>query len=265
MVSEPYMNERYSIVLPGAGRLAGRSFARMNGIGNAIVVLDLRGSDIVVTDPEARAIAAVPDLRFDQLMVIHDPREPCTDAFIAIHNTDGSPSGACGNGTRCVASFLLAGTERDSIVLTTATAQLSCRRVGRERLAVDMGQPVFDPYHIPVLAADPRHVELDLPEGSPFRHPFVVGMGNPHAVFFVPDTEAVDLSVVGPPIETAAVFPERANVSFAQVIDRATIRLRVWERGAGLTLACGSGACAALVNAARRGLTATVRAGIYGA
>ena len=234
----------------------------MNGVGNAIVVLDLRGSDIVVTGAEARAIAAVPALAFDQLMVIHDPTEAGSDAFIAIYNTDGSLSGACGNGTRCVAWFMLAGTERDCLVLTTTTARLACRRLAPQRFAVDMGTPVWDPGHIPVRAADPRHVELalepDVPQAAPFRNPFVVGMGNPHAVFFVPDADAVDLARVGPPIEHAAIFPERVNVSFAQVIDRSTIKLRVWERGAGATLGCGTGACATLVAAAATGRTERV-------
>ena len=249
------MNEARDIVLSGAERLAGRPFARMNGVGNAIVVLDLRGSDIVVTEAEARAIAADRDLAFDQLMVIHDPREPGSDAFIAIHNTDGSPSGACGNGTRCVAWFMLNGSSRDTLVLTTTTARLACRRTGPERFSVDMGAPVFDPALIPVRAADPRHAELPPPHDDPFRTPFVVGMGNPHAVFFVLDADAVDLSRVGPPVEHAAIFPERANVSFAEVIDRSRIKLRVWERGAGATLGCGTGACATLVAAAATGRT----------
>ena len=153
---------------------------------------------------------------------------------------------------------MLAGTERDSLVLTTTTARLVCRRLAPERFSVDMGKPVFDPAYIPVLATDPRHVELDLPQDTPFRRPFVVGMGNPHAVFFVPDVDAVDLPRVGPPIEHAAIFPERANVSFAQVIDRATIKLRVWERGAGVTLGCGTGACATLVAAAATGRTGRI-------
>ena len=254
MVSELRMDEG-SLPVPGGERLAGRPFARMNGIGNAIVVLDLRGSDIVVSEVEARAIAAIPELAFDQLMVIHDPREPGSDAFVAIYNTDGSPSGACGNGTRCVASFMLAETSRDNLVLTTTTARLACRRLGPERFSVDMGAPTFDPAAIPLRAVDSRTVELDLPPDAPFRHPFVVGMGNPHAVYFVPDAAAVDLPRVGPPIEHAEVFPERANVSFAEVIDRSTIKLRVWERGAGATLGCGTGACATLVAAASTGRT----------
>ena len=254
MVSELPMIDR-RILVPGADRLAGTRLARMNGIGNAIVVLDLRGSDRVVTAAEATAIAATPALRFDQLMVIHDPRAPDSDAFLAIYNTDGSSSGACGNGTRCVAWFMLRDSTRDCVVLTTSTTRLDCRRLEAWRFSVDMGRPTFEPAAIPVHATDAMAVELDVPADNPFRRALAVGMGNPHAVFFVPDAEAVDLPRVGPPIEHAAAFPERANVSFAQVVDRGRIKLRVWERGAGATLGCGTGACATLVAAASTGRT----------
>ncbi len=260
-------------------RLVGRPLARMNGIGNAIVVLDLRGSDEVVTEADARALAAAPGLRFDQLMVIHDADEPGTQARLAIHNTDGSASGACGNGTRCVAWWLFRDAPADALIVTTPKARLACRRLGPWRFSVDMGRPRFAPADIPVCAsvrspersmgADgtfPAEVTLSgLPPASPFRRPFAVGMGNPHAVFFVADVAALDLAAIGPPIERAAEFPERANVSFAQVIDRDTIRLRVWERGAGATLGCGSGACATLVAAAVTGRTArAARIGLPG-
>lgn len=242
----------------GRNRLAGRPITRMNGIGNAIVVLDLRGSDIVVSAAEARAIAAGPGLLFDQLMVIHDPLEPGTDAFLRIYNTDGSPSGACGNGTRCVAWVMLRGSDRDRFLLTTATAQLECKRCGPTHFAVDMGQPSFDGPDIPLRAgADPQALDLGSANEAAkvYGRPFAVGMGNPHAVFFVPDADAVDLARVGPPVEHAPAFPERANVSFAEIIDDATIKLRVWERGAGATLGCGTGACASLVAAASTGRT----------
>ena len=240
------------IFVGASPRLAGRPLVRMNGVGNAIVVLDLRGSDLVVTAAEARAIAAVPALHFDQLMVVHDPREPDTEAFVAIHNTDGSSSGACGNGTRCVAWILFRDMAVDHLVLATTAGRLACRREGPWRLSVDMGRPTFDPAAIPVRQPT---APLDLPSDNPFRDPFVVGMGNPHAVFFVPDAGAVDLPQLGPSIEHASAFPERVNVSFAQVVDRRLIKLRVWERGAGATLGCGTGACATLVAAATTGRT----------
>ena len=236
-------------------RLASRPFARMNGAGNAIVVLDLRGGDLVVSADEARAIAALPGLRFDQLMVIHDARAPGTDAHMRIYNVDGSRSDACGNGTRCVAWLLARESARDSLVLTAGDIRLDCRRIGEARVSVDMGAPELRFDQIPLRDDDPA--SLDFP---PFGRGIAVGMGNPHVVFFVAgvdtfDLDALDLAVVGPPIEDAPAFPERANVSFAQVIDAGTIKLRVWERGAGATLACGTGACATLVAAASTGRT----------
>ena len=228
----------------------------MNGIGNAIVVLDLRGSDLVVTADEARAIAASPGLAFDQLMVIHDPREVATDAFLRIYNVDGSPAGACGNGTRCVAWFMLRESTRDSLVLATACARLACRRIAPTIISVDMGAPTFAWNEIPLRDATVDQRAIALEEAAAFGPAFALGMGNPHAIFFVADADAVDLARVGPPIENAAVFPERVNVSFAEIGDRETIKLRVWERGAGATLGCGSGACAALVAAAATGRTA---------
>ena len=236
-------------------RLVGRPFARMNGAGNAIVVLDLRGSDILVGADEARAVAALPGLRFDQLMVIHGARAPGTDAHMRIYNVDGSRSDACGNGTRCVAWLLARGTGRDSLALTAGDTQLDCRRVGEATVSVDMGAPELRHDRVPLRDDDPA--SLDFP---PFGRGVAVGMGNPHVVFFVPgidtfDLDALDLALVGPPIEHAPAFPERVNVSFAQIIDAGTIKLRVWERGAGATLACGTGACATLVAAALTGRT----------
>lgn len=237
----------------GLARLYGRPLARMNGVGNAIVVLDLRGSDLVVTGAEARGIAASPGLLFDQLMVIHDAAAPGADATLAIYNTDGSISGACGNGTRCVAAYLARGTDRDRVRVATLAGTLACHRVAPWRFAVAMGRPIFDPAIIPARGAAPAGITLEAPVDPAFRQPFVLGMGNPHAVFFVPDVDAVDLARVGPPLEHAHAFPERANISFAQIVDRTHIRLRVWERGAGATLGCGTGACATLVAAASTG------------
>jgi diaminopimelate epimerase len=243
MVSERAMNASLS-------RLTGCPIAKMNGAGNSIVVLDLRGRDLVVTGGEAQAIAASPGLLFDQLMVIHDPRDSGTGGHLRIYNVDGSEAGACGNGTRCVAWYLLHDADRDDLVLTTDAARLECQRLGPLRFSVDMGPPTFAYEAIPLRDGDPA--SLDFP---PFGRAVAVGMGNPHAVFFVENVETLDLAAVGRPLEHAPVFPERANISFAQVIDQGAIRLRVWERGAGATLACGSGACATLVAAAATGRT----------
>ena len=255
MVSHDAMTAGTLLEMSAATRLAGRPVARMNGAGNRITVLDLRTSDAVASAEEARAIDADPALAFDQLMVIHDPREPGTDAFVSIYNTDGSLAGACGNGARCVAWYL-AREGGDAFTLATFAGQVGCRKVEAQRVAIEMGRPRFAASAIPVAAADPRAVRLGLEADRRFGPAFALSMGNPHAVFFVTgDVTALDLATLGRPVEHAPAFPERVNVSFAQVLDRDTIRLRVWERGAGATLACGTGACATLVAAACTGRT----------
>ncbi|MBP1182302.1 diaminopimelate epimerase [Methylobacterium sp. PvR107] len=242
--------------------LAHRRFLKMHGAGNAIVVLDLRGSSVMVQPEEARAIAQDPGSSFDQLMVLHDPVSRGTDAFMRIYNTDGSESGACGNGTRCVAFAMLDDpamarpAEGGRLTLETAAGLLGVRRVSERAFTVDMGRPRLAWDEIPLSEPfpDTRRVELQIgPIDDPVLHsPGVVNMGNPHAVFFVEqDPDAFDLARIGPMLENHPLFPERANISVAQVTGRETIKLRVWERGAGLTLACGTAACATVVAAAR--------------
>ncbi|MGH6830051.1 MAG: diaminopimelate epimerase, partial [Methylocella sp.] len=239
--------------------LANRLIVKMNGLGNEIAVLDLRNSGLTVSGPEARAIGRDQGLAFDQLMVLHEPRSVGADAFMTIYNSDGSQAEACGNGTRCVAFILMRGTPRERLVLETAAARLECLRAGERCFTVDMGQPRFawneiplrDPFH------DTRKIELQIgPIDAPILHtPSAVNIGNPHAIFWVDDIEAYDLARIGPLLENHPIFPERANISLAHVTSRAHIALKVWERAAGLTRACGSAACAALVAAARKGLT----------
>jgi diaminopimelate epimerase len=242
--------------------LAHRRFLKMHGAGNAIVVLDLRGSSVTVQPEEARAIAQDPGSSFDQLMVLHDPVSRGTDAFMRIYNTDGSESGACGNGTRCVAFAMLDDpamarpAEGGRLTLETAAGLLGVRRVSERAFTVDMGRPRLAWDEIPLSEPfpDTRRIELQIgPIDDPILHsPGVVNMGNPHAVFFVEqDPDAFDLARIGPMLENHPLFPERANISVAQVTGRETIKLRVWERGAGLTLACGTAACATVVAAAR--------------
>jgi diaminopimelate epimerase len=228
--------------------LAGRRFLKMNGLGNEITVLDLRGSRHVVTPDEARAIASDPTSHFDQLMVLHDAR-PGADAFVLIYNTDGSESAACGNGTRCVAWALTEDGEmgsargRDRLVIETRAGRLDTRREGPLSFTVDMGAPKLRWDQIPTR--DPFHdtsgIELQIgPIDSPVLHtPGVVNMGNPHAVFFVDDPYAHDLGRFGPMLENHPIFPERANISLAAVKARDHIVLWVWERGVGITRACG--------------------------
>jgi diaminopimelate epimerase len=244
--------------------LANRRFLKMNGLGNEITVLDLRGTGLRVAPAEARAIAADPRSRFDQLMVLHDPLSPGTDAFLRIYNTDGSESGACGNGTRCVAwammdDPLMARPHGASLLLETRAGLLPAERVSDGVFTVDMGAPRLAWNEIPLRDPfqDTRSIELQIgPIDDPILHtPSVVNMGNPHAIFWVEDVGTYDLARVGPLLENHPIFPERANISLAQVKTREHIVLRVWERGVGLTQACGSAACAALVAAARKRLT----------
>jgi diaminopimelate epimerase len=246
--------------------LANRRYLKMNGLGNEITVLDLRGSGHVVRPEEARAIASDPRARFDQLMVLHEPRSTGTDAFMRIYNIDGSESGACGNGTRCVAWALFADREMagngqpgGTLLLETGASLLPVRRVADETFTVDMGAPRLAWDEIPLRDPfqDTRYIELQIgPIDAPILHtPAAVNMGNPHAVFFVDRFDGFDLARFGPLLENHPIFPERANISLARVAAPDRIELRVWERGVGLTRACGSAACAALVSACRRRLT----------
>jgi diaminopimelate epimerase len=244
--------------------LANRRFLKMNGLGNEIVVLDLRDTAARVEAHQARAIAADPRSRFDQLMAIHAPATPGTDASLRIYNTDGSESGACGNGTRCVAFAMMsdpvmARPSAGTLVLQTKAGLIPTTRVSDRVFSVDMGRPRLRWDEIPLRDPfqDTRYIELQIgPIDAPVLHsPSVVSMGNPHAIFWVDDVAAYDLARFGPLLENHPIFPERANISLAQVEARDRIVLRVWERGAGLTKACGSAACAALVAAARKKLT----------
>ncbi len=244
--------------------LSNHRFLKMNGLGNEITVLDLRGSPHVVSPAEARAIAADPHSHFDQLMVLHDPVSPGTDAYMRIYNTDGSESGACGNGTRCVAWAMLADplmsrTTYEGLTLETKAGLLPVTRVSDTVFTVDMGPPRLAWNEIPLRGpvSDTRaiRVETQLPDHPELQNPSVVSMGNPHAIFWVEDAESYDLAAIGPKFEHDPVFPERANISFAQVLSPDRVVIRVWERGAGATRACGSAACATLVAGARKGLT----------
>jgi diaminopimelate epimerase len=231
-------------------------FIKMHGCGNDFVVFDERTAPLGLTQARAAAIAnRRTGVGCDQFIAIEPPPAGSNaDAFMRIRNPDGSEAGACGNATRCVAYLLAAETGRRQLVIQTISGHLPAELLADGRVAVDMGEVRLDWRDIPLAAAaDTLH--LPLSEG-PVADPAAASMGNPHATFFVVDLAATPVETIGPKLEHAAIFPERANIGFVQVLARDRIRLRVWERGAGLTLACGSGACAALVNAARRGLTA---------
>ena len=235
-------------------------YAKMNGIGNAILVVDLRGGGDIASDT-ARALGTIEGCAFDQLMAIKDPRHPDTAASITIFNSDGSRAGACGNGTRCVAWYLLQDSAADRVLVATDAGRLVCDRIDPWHFTVDMGTPALGWHDIPLRDAvqDTRAFALHPHAGwmDTLGPASAVGMGNPHVVFWLPpEAPLPDLAHLGPALEHHPMFPDRVNVSFARTLARDAIALDVWERGAGLTLACGSAACAALVSGARTGRTA---------
>ncbi|MDN2565682.1 diaminopimelate epimerase [Aquibium sp. A9E412] len=235
-------------------------FAKMNGLGNAILVADMRGRTDRVSPQAARALAADPATAFDQIMAIHDPRAEGTQNYIDILNADGSRAEACGNGMRCVVQALAAETGRRRFTFETPAGVLDAEEHADGTISVDMGRPRFAWQDIPLAEpfADTRAIELQVgPIDAPVLHsPAVVSMGNPHAVFFVDDDVwAYDLARLGPLLEHHPMFPARANITVARVTAPDAITMRTWERGAGLTRACGSAACAAAVAAARTGRT----------
>jgi diaminopimelate epimerase len=229
-------------------------FLKMHGLGNDFVVLDARRDPIVIGAAAARALTdRRTGIGCDQLIVIEPPRDAPAHAFMRILNADGSEAEACGNGTRCVARLLAEETGERRVRLQTLAGLLEGEPLADGRVAVDMGPARTDWRDIP-LAQPMDTLNAEIAAG-PLTGPACTNIGNPHATFFVADAEAVDLAALGPVLEHDALFPERANIGVAAVRDPARIRLRVWERGVGITRACGSGACAALVAAHRRGLT----------
>jgi diaminopimelate epimerase len=236
--------------------LQNRPFVKMNGLGNEIVVLDLRAAPAPVTAAEARAIARPDAVPFDQLMALYPPRTDGTEAFVRIFNSDGSEAGACGNGMRCIAALVSKTTGRTTLAFETTAGVVTCE-IGPmpDTVTVDMGPPRLRWEEIPLAEEfrDTRAIELQIgPIDQPVLHsPSAVSMGNPHVIFWVDDVAAHDLARFGPMLENHPIFPERANISLAQVAGPDHLIVRTWERGAGLTRACGSAACAAAVAAVR--------------
>jgi diaminopimelate epimerase len=226
----------------------GLPFMKMHGAGNDFVVIDSRGRGALVTAALALALGdRNRGVGFDQLAEIRDAVG--ADFTLDFWNSDGSRADACGNATRCVADYVMAEAGLNAVSLVTGRGGLSARRGADGRVAVNMGLPQLAWDEVPLAhAVDTLHLPLD-------GDPAAVGMGNPHCVFLVPDAEAIALRDLGPRFETDALFPQRTNVEFASVIAPDELRLRVWERGTGVTLACGSGACATAVAAHLRGLT----------
>ncbi|HEX6102941.1 MAG TPA: diaminopimelate epimerase [Alphaproteobacteria bacterium] len=234
--------------------MSGLPFLKMHGLGNDFVVLDARARAIALGPEAARRIA---DRRTgvgcDQLLILEQARNGAAAARLTIRNADGGEVSACGNGARCIASLLLQETGAPTIAIETAAGPIRAAAKPGGRVEVDMGPALHGWREIPLAReiADTAHLPVSV---GPLSDPVGVGMGNPHAVFFVADADAIDIARWGPQIEHHPLFPERTNVEACTVLARDRIRMRVWERGVGVTQACGSGACAALVAAHRRGL-----------
>ena len=234
-------------------------FVKMNGLGNQIIVADMRALDQKISADAAVALNQQADTKFDQIMELHGSDTPDIDNDIRILNSDGSEAEACGNGTRCVVSFLHRESGKQEFLFRTKGGLLNSSYADETRITVDMGIPRFGWEDIPLEEefADTTGIELQVgPIDNPILHtPSVANIGNPHAVFWVKDDPYnYDLERFGPMLEYHPVFPERANISVAQITSPNTIISRTWERGAGITQACGSGACAVAVCAARKGL-----------
>lgn len=232
-------------------------FIKMNGLGNDFVVVDGRGGPVHIEAEEAVHLAdRNAGIGCDQVIVLESSRH--ADVRMRILNADGSEVGACGNATRCVAYLLAKENGRGAVSIETPAGDLSANVTSLEAITVDMGEPRFRWDEIPLAERfhDTRAIELQIgPIDAPVLHsPSVVNVGNPHAVFWVDDVNAIDLGRVGPLLENHPIFPERANISVAQVLSETSMRIRTWERGAGLTRACGTAACAAAVCAMRRKL-----------
>ena len=234
-----------------------RPYLKMNGLGNDFVVVEARSAAFEPTEAEVRRIAdRTAGIGCDQLVSIE--RSARADARVRFWNADGGEVGACGNGARCAAWLLMKASGRGTATLEVGERVLHASRAGERAVTVDMGAPGLDWPDIPLEEAmDTRGIELEYgPRGAPVLHtPGAVSMGNPHAVFFVADAEGAPVREAGSLLERHPLFPEGANIGFCEVRGRDRVRLRVWERGAGETAACGTGACAAAVAAHRRGLT----------
>lgn len=230
------------------------AFLKMHGLGNDFVVFDARDAALALTPEQIRKVA---DRHFgvgcDTVVVIR-PGGAAADATVQFYNADGAESESCGNATRCIARLLLDERGLARVRISTKGGLLTCSDAGKGLVTLDMGAPRLDWNQVPLASAvDTASFPLDV--GGATVTAAAVSVGNPHCVLFVPDAEAAPLTTLGPRIENLPFFPNRVNVEFAQVLDSATIRMRVWERGVGVTLACGTGACATAVAAIRRGLT----------
>ena len=234
------------------------SFLKMHGLGNDFVIFDGRTFPVPVDPAAARAIA---DRRYgigcDQVIVM-EPAKNGAAAFLRFFNADGDQVESCGNGSRCAAYLLMAERETDHIALATAGGPLLCSGTGADAVTIDMGAPRLDWREIPMAqAVDTQSFALPVPgfSESALQTAAAVSVGNPHCVLFVNDAESAPVATLGAAIERHPWFPSRTNVEFVERLSQTQLRMRVWERGAGITLACGTGACAAAVASSLRGLT----------
>lgn len=229
-------------------------FRKMHGLGNDFVVLDARARPLALSEAQVRRISdRNTGVGCDQFIIIRPAKNPAADAFMEIRNCDGAEVEACGNATRCIAKILIAETGKDRVTIETVAGLLQGTR-SEHGFSVDMGLAHINWQEIPLAEhCDTLAVPLGREDVPP---PVATNIGNPHATFFVDDAEDVPLAQIGPGLEHHPMFPARANIGFASLTAPDTLRLRVWERGVGVTRACGSAACAAVVAAARRGLTA---------
>jgi diaminopimelate epimerase len=233
-----------------------KAFIKMHGLGNDFVVFDARAKPISLGFDQIRRIA---DRRIgigcDQVIVLERPAPKSkADVFMRIYNADGGEVSACGNATRCIGQVLMGESDAETVAIETGAGLLVASSAAGGLITIDMGEPLLSWQEIPLSrAVDTLHVPLSM--GEWLDDPACTNMGNPHATFFVPSLDAVPMHEIGPQLEHNPIFPERANIGVAEIVSRTEIRLRVWERGAGLTLACGTGACAALVSAVRRQMT----------
>jgi diaminopimelate epimerase len=242
-----------------SSKAGGTPFLKMHGLGNDFVILDGRKKALDLPLERRRSIAHRQlGIGCDQLIVLEPPTDRDADIFMRIYNPDGSEAGACGNATRCVASLVMDERKADHVTVQTISGLLDSQKTGVGAnglpvIAVDMGLAKLDWREIPVAkACDTNHMPVGL---GPLQDPVGTNVGNPHATFFVENLATIKLEELGPKLEHDPFFPQRANIGVAQMVGKDRLRLRVWERGTGVTLACGSGACAAGVAAARRGLT----------
>ncbi len=234
--------------------MSGIPFTKMHGLGNDFVVLDARGGPIALSAEQVRAIAdRKTGVGCDQFITVEQPVNDLADAFMRIHNANGGEVEACGNAARCIAAMVMDEKNTDHAIIETAAGLLDASRAGDGMITVDMGPARLDWRDIPLSeAVDTLHLGI---EEGPLNDPAAINIGNPHAVFFVDDVESIPLEDLGPVIERHPLFPRYTNVEAVQVTGETSLRVRVWERGVGITRACGTGACAALVAANRRGLT----------